>query len=126
MKQAIILSTVFFVMTVFAFIPPKHNPVGHWKISYTDGSNEYLDFYKNGTFKSVSVDGKSTHEGNYKFNDDAISINDKEGCGDTYWGTYKLTFYTEDSVLNTVLEDSCTGRREAVNGSVLVRLLKYN
>lgn len=126
MKQAIKLSAIFFVIAAFAFTPQKHNPVGHWKISYTNGLNEYVDFYKDGTFKSVSIDGQLTHQGNYKMSDDVISVNDKEGCGDNYWGTYKLTFYTEDSVLNTVVEDSCTGRREAVNGSVLVRLLKYN
>src|SRR5664279_4074881 len=115
MKQAIKLSAIFFVMAAFAFIPQTHNPVGHWKISYRDGSNEYVDFYKDGTYKSVSVNGTLTHKGNYKMNNDVISVNDNEGCGDTYWGSYKLTFYTEDSVLNTVVEDSCTGRSEAVN-----------
>ena len=121
MKQAVKLSTIFFVITIFAFIPPQHNPVGHWKITYSNGANEYVDFYKNGTYKSVSDDGTLTHQGNYKMSDDVISINDHEGCGDSYWATYKLTFYTEDSVLNTVMEDSCTGRREAVTGSVLIR-----
>jgi hypothetical protein len=51
-----------------------------------------------------------------------MSINDKQGCGDTYWATYKLTFYTEDSLLNTAMEDSCIGRKEAINNSVLKRL----
>jgi hypothetical protein len=122
MKQTIKVVTVFFVMAVFAFIPPKHNPVGHWRISYSDGSKEYVDFYKNGTFKDFTSEGKLVHQGNYKLDGDVMSINDKEGCGDTYWATYKLTFYSEDSVLNTAMEDSCSGRREAVTGSVLTRL----
>lgn len=121
MKQAIKLSVIFFMMACFAFIQQKHNPVGHWKIFYRNGSDEYVDFYKNGTYKSVSGEGTLTHQGNYKMNDNIISVNDNEGCGDNYWGSYKLTFYTEDSVLNTVVEDSCIGRKEAVDGSVLVR-----
>ena len=121
MKQLIKVSAFLFAITISAFIPPKHNPVGHWKITYTNGANEYVDFYKDGTYKSTSDNGTLTHQGNYKVSNDVISINDKEGCGDSYWGTYKLTFYTEDSVLNTVMEDSCTGRREAVTGSILIR-----
>jgi hypothetical protein len=122
MQQLIKLSAVFFVMAAFAFIPPEHNPVGHWSISYSDGSKNYVDFYKDGTFKNFTVEGKLIHEGKYKLNGDVMSINDKEGCGDTYWATYKLTLYTEDSLLNTAMEDSCSGRREAVSGSVLKRL----
>jgi hypothetical protein len=122
MKQTINIVTVFFVMAVFAFIPPKHNPVGHWRISYSNGSEDYVDFYKGGTFKNFTTEGKLIHQGNYKLDGDVMSINDKEGCGDTYRATYKLTFYSEDSVLNTAMEDSCSGRREAVTGSVLKRL----
>jgi hypothetical protein len=122
MKQTINVVSVFFVMAVFAFIPPKHNPVGHWRISYSNGSEDYVDFYKGGTFKNFTTEGKLIHQGNYKLDGDVMSINDKEGCGDTYWATYKLTFYSEDSVLNTAMEDSCSGRREAVTGSVLKRL----
>jgi hypothetical protein len=122
MKQTINVVSVFFVMAVFAFIPPKHNPVGHWRISYSNGSEDYVDFYKGGTFKNFTTEGKLIHQGNYKLDGDVMSINDKEGCGDTYWATYKLTFYSEDSVLNTAIEDSCSGRREAVTGSVLKRL----
>ena len=121
MKRLIKVAVFFFTIIALAFIPTKHDPVGHWKITYTNGANEYVDFYKDGTYKSVSENGTLTHQGKYKMNDDVISINDQEGCGDSYWGTYKLTFYTGDSVLNTVVEDSCIGRREAVTGSVLIR-----
>ena len=122
MKQLIRVLAIFFIMAVLGFIPPRHNPVGHWRISYPNGSEDYVDFYKDGTFKNFTTSGKLIHQGAYKFNGDVISINDKEGCGDTYWATYKLTFYSEDSVLNTVMEDSCSGRKEVVNGSVLKRL----
>lgn len=122
MKQLIKVLAVFFVLAIFAFIPPKHDPVGHWRVSYSNGIEDYVDFYKDGTFKNFTTDGKLMHQGTYKFKEDVISVTDKEGCGDTYWGTYKLTFYTEDSVLTTVMEDSCSGRKAAVDGSVLKRL----
>jgi hypothetical protein len=111
-------------LLAFAFITPKHDPVGHWQITYTNGASEFVDFNKDGSFQSHGADGKASHQGSFKFHNDVISINDKEGCGDTYWGSYKLTFYTEDSVLNTVMEDSCTGRKDAVNGSVLKRMTR--
>jgi len=112
MKQTIKIAVVFFVSVIFAFILPKHNIAGRWITYNTDGSIAYVDFNKDGTFKVASPEGKLFHAGNYKFNDDDVfSINDKEGCGDTYWGTYKLTFIGEDSLQVAVIQDSCTGRR---------------
>ena len=122
MKQIIKMTAAFLILIAFAFTPPKNNPVGHWRISYTNGMHDYVDFYKDGTFKNFTTDGKLIHHGNYKFNDNVMSINDKEGCGDTYWATYKLTFYGKDSALTTAMEDSCGGRKEAINGSSLKRI----
>jgi hypothetical protein len=115
MKQTIKVAAVFFVTVIFAFIPLKHDITGRWITYNKDGSIAYVDFSKNGTFKVASPDGQLFHAGNYKFsNDDVFSINDKEGCGDTYWGKYKLTFISEDSLQIAVIEDSCTGRREDI------------
>ncbi|MFI5186160.1 MAG: hypothetical protein ACHQF0_05515 [Chitinophagales bacterium] len=109
MKQSINTLTVFSLIAAFAFVPPKHNIAGRWKTYETDGSFSYVDFNQNGTFKVVTTDGKIQHQGNYKFKDDVFSVNDKEGCGDTYWGTYNFNFVSEDSFLVAVINDSCTG-----------------
>ncbi len=114
MKQSIKVFAVFFLIIAFAFIPPQHDIVGRWITYNTDGSIAYVDFNKDGTFKVTSPEGKLFHHGNFKFNDDVFSVNDKEGCGDTYWGSYKFTFFSEDSLTVSVIEDSCTGRREDI------------
>lgn len=124
MKQTIKVLAALFVITAFAFIPPKHNVVGHWKIHYTNGAMEDVDFKSDGTYRSYSLTGETTHNGNYKFSGGTMSINDKEGCGDTYWATYKITFFGKDSASNTEIEDSCSGRREAVDGATLKRVKK--
>ncbi|MEP6950393.1 MAG: hypothetical protein ABI863_14005 [Ginsengibacter sp.] len=122
MKKTSKVLAALFVIAAFAFVPPKHNVVGHWRITYSNGATEKVDFKSDGTYKSYSATGETTHTGNYKLSSDTISINDKEGCGDTYWGTYKITFFGKDSASNTVIEDSCTGRREGVNGAGLKRI----
>ena len=113
---------VLFLIAAFAFIPPRHHVIGHWKISYPNGTSDYLDLKLDGTFRNFNSAGKTLHVGNYKVNGDTLSINDKEGCGDTYWATYKLSFFGEDSASYAVIEDSCSGRREAINGGGLKRL----
>ena len=124
MKQIIKVLAAFFVIAAFAFVPPKHNIAGHWRISYSDGSKGSVVFTMNGTYKSYDINGKPVHEGMYKFNEDTVFINDKEGCGDTYWATYKVTFLGKDSAINNAIEDSCSGRKEAVNGAGLKRIKK--
>ena len=126
MKQAIKVCIFFCVIAALAFIPPKHSIVGRWITYDTDGSIAYVDFNKDGTFKVASTEGKLFHHGNYKFNDnDVFSINDNEGCDDTYWGKYQLTFISSDSLQIAVIEDSCTGRREDITtGNTGLRRLK--
>jgi hypothetical protein len=123
MKQSIKVIVVLFVLAAFAFIPPKHNIVGRWKTYDNNGSFAYVYFNRDGTFKVMSTDGKKImHQGNYKFKDDVFSVNDKEGCGDTYWGTYKFTFVSEDSFTVSVVTDTCTGRRtDITTGNVGLR-----
>jgi len=126
MKHSIKVLTVFFILTAFAFTHPKHNIVGRWKTYEKDGSFSYVDFNSNGTFKVASTDGKQIfHQGKYKFKNDVFSVNDKEGCGDTYWGTYKFTFVGIDSLYVAVINDSCTGRREQITtGNIGLKRVK--
>ena len=124
MKQAIKFLAFVLVMATLAFIPPKHHITGRWMEHNPDGSKAYVDFNSTGTFNEYSK-GKLIHKGNYKFNDPVISISGKkDGCGDGYWAKYKFTFYGNDSVSLSAIEDSCTPRRESVNGGGLRRLKK--
>ncbi|HEY5391821.1 MAG TPA: hypothetical protein VIJ57_06885 [Hanamia sp.] len=125
MKTLFILFAGFLLFTAFAFIPPKHHIVGHWVEHKPDGSKVYIDFKGDGTFAS-RYKGKVDMYGNYTFADPVFSITDKEngGCGNGYWGKYNVTFIGKDSVSFAVIEDSCTGRREDVNGSGLRREMK--
>ncbi|MEP6951948.1 MAG: hypothetical protein ABI863_21845 [Ginsengibacter sp.] len=49
-----------------------------WRISYPNGLSDYLDLQMDRTFRNFSLTGKTLHTGNYKINDDTLSINDKE------------------------------------------------
>lgn len=127
MKQSIKVFAVFSILVALAFIPPKHDLVGRWITYGSDGSIGYVDFNKDGTFKVSSPEGKIFHQGNYKFDKDVFSINDKEGCGDTYWGTYRLTFFDEDSLTPAVIQDTCAGRREQITtGNIGLKRYKSN
>lgn len=124
MKQAIKIFAVAFVMGTLAFTPPKHHITGRWIEQNPDGSKSYVDFNSNGTFNEYFKE-KLVHHGNYKYNDPEIFISGKkDGCGDGYWAKYKLTFYGNDSISVSAIEDSCTPRRKSVNGSGLRRLKK--
>lgn len=112
MKQTIRVAVIFFMMAALAFIPPKHNIVGRWITYNPDGSIGYVDFSKDGTFKVTSTDGQLYHQGKYKLENDVFSLNDEEGCGSDYWGKYKFTFIGEDSIQTSLIEDSCTGRKQ--------------
>jgi hypothetical protein len=102
------------IAIVLAFIPPKHNIVGRWKAYNDDGSiGGYVYLSSNGEYKVTSVDGKKVfHRGLYKFKDDVYSTTDNESCGKNYWARYKFTFVNKDSFNVSVIEDSCTERRQ--------------
>ena len=122
MKTIEIFLVGFALSIAFAFIPPKHSMVGHWISPEHNGSKMYVDFKSDGTFET-HYKGKLNHHGNYRFNDPVFAITDtgKDGCGAGYWAKYNVTFIGKDSVSFAVIEDSCTGRSQAVNGSGLRR-----
>jgi hypothetical protein len=122
MKKIIKIAVVFLVLTCFAFLPPAHHIEGHWRISYSNGQKDFLDLKKDGTFRNFNADGQTLRNGNFKYSGDVFSINDKGGCGDTYWATYKFTFHGEDSISFAVIEDSCTGRRQQIEAGGLKRM----
>ena len=115
----IIKSVVMFsLLASIAFLPPKHNIVGHWKIFVPEGVNvqEYVDLRKDGTY-NVYVNDKAEERGFYTLKDSVFSIkNAKPVCGDGYWGKYKIEFYGSDSLHFTLIEDTCNDRRMDIVG----------
>jgi hypothetical protein len=123
MKHAITVIVVFFIVTAFEFVSPKHKLVGRWIIYPPDNRpefrdlHEYVDFKNDGTYDVVLPNGKIGEVGNYKLNGSVFLIkNMKTVCGDGYWGSYKLTFHGRDSVSFVLIEDSCTARRQDIVG----------
>jgi len=89
--------------------------VGRWTIY---GTNEFVDFFKDGTYDVVLPDGNIGERGNYKLKDSVFSIKNAKAyvCGADYWGRYKLTFYGDDSLAFKLIDDSCTNRKNDIVG----------
>ena len=69
---------------------------------------------------TVSVNGKYALGGRYYVNKDTMRISDP-ACDPTYYGTYKLDFFAQDSVRLTVVQDTCAGRRRAYDKGTIGR-----
>ena len=121
MKQNILLSAAGLLLVIFAFMPQTKTLVGHWTIHYPNGQQASIEFREDGSFETVIPAEQFTVGGQYKLNEDILSISDSS-CGSNYWGTYKETFINGDSVYSVVIEDSCTGRRSAADKVTLVRV----
>ncbi len=118
MKQSIKLLAVFFLITAFAFIPPKHRIVGRWIAYERNGSiGAYINFKKDGSYDIALPNGQIGEMGSYKLDNSTFSIkNAKAVCGNDYWGIYKITFHGQDSVSFALIKDSCAARREDIVG----------
>jgi hypothetical protein len=122
MKKYLKFALLFAVSGAFAFtlIPLKRSMVGHWRVAFGDGIKGNVVFRSNGTYEAT-FDGQTWKVGGqYKLDGDLSTITDSS-CGFGYWAKYKATWYTDDSLRMTVIEDSCTGRRADADNSVMVR-----
>lgn len=121
MKKMILFIAPCILICSFAFVPLKNIVVGKWKITYKSGMETFIEFRKNETFKTEIPSENFTIEGKYKIKNDMVYITDTS-CGGNYWGKYKVTVISNDSVYTEVLEDSCTGRRVSADKTFLVRI----
>ncbi|MBS1599043.1 MAG: hypothetical protein JST75_12535 [Bacteroidetes bacterium] len=122
MKSIIALSALF-ICLLFAFTNPnKKNITGHWAVHYRSGNEKVsIHFKSNGTFVAEIPAEHFVVGGEYKLENDILSISDTS-CNKNYWGKYKETFFTNDSIYSTVIEDSCSGRRSSADKATLVRV----
>ena len=109
------------LLLIFAFIPAKRSIVGNWKSFYGNGITGKTSFHSDGTYEAT-FDGQAWKVGGtYKVDGDVQSITDST-CGFGYWAKYKATWYTDDSVRMTAVEDSCQGRKANADGMVMTRV----
>jgi hypothetical protein len=121
MKKTILLFTACCTLAVIAFIPPGKSLVGGWVIKYNNGQQISLDFRKNGTVKVAIPAENFTVEGKFKLKDEMLYLNDGT-CGLDYWGKYKTTFFSNDSMYSELVADSCGPRRSSMDKATLIRV----
>ncbi|HLY68825.1 MAG TPA: hypothetical protein VKR53_03795 [Puia sp.] len=121
MKKTLPLLASFFAIVIIAFIPPGKSIHGSWMIKYGNNQKINIDFRKNGTVKVVIPSENFTVEGKFKLKDDMLYLNDGT-CGLDYWGKYKTTFFSNDSIYTVLTEDSCGPRKSAMDKATLVRV----
>jgi hypothetical protein len=106
---------------LFAFVPPKDRNIGRWKAKYGNDMRGIVEFKADGTFETSFENSDFKVGGIYITRDDVLYIADTS-CKENYWGKYRQIFFSDDSVLNNVLEDSCSGRRASADKAVLIRM----
>jgi hypothetical protein len=121
MKKIFIALPLLFLVLILAFSAPQKSMVGKWVIHYGQGQNINLDFRKDGTVSVAIPAEQFTVTGKYKLKDDILYLSDST-CGSNYWGKYKESFITDDSVYSTMVEDSCMPRKSAVDKATFIRV----
>lgn len=120
MKTSFKATALYCFLSLAFIIPPKNSITGKWITHEQDGSKIYIDFTGAGTF-SYTNKGKLMHHGKYKQHSDTFLIDDGE-CGKGYWAKYKLSFVDKDSVTFNVIDDTCSGRMQSIDGGGLKRM----
>ena len=120
-KSSILLSLAGSLLFIYA-IDPAPRIAGHWISKGPNDSTVYLDFSNDGKFK-VSVGTHVENQGRFTFENNVFSMADSN-CGTNVVGTYKLTFYTADSVGFSLIADSCKDRAGEINGGRIKRAMQ--
>jgi len=111
----------FFLLVSFA--DGGKTIVGRWKVAYGNKITGEIVCRPDGHFEATFTGQTWKVGGECKLDGNTVSFTDST-CGFGYWGKYKLTWYSNDSVKSSVIEDSCSGRKMNGDGAVLVRMKK--
>lgn len=119
MKQrlASLISALALAALSFTELPPSL--IGRWQNRSPKGVVGMAIFRADSTYGGF-VNGKQFVSGTYFVRQDTVHIQDG-ACG-AYYGTYKLTFVTADSIRFAAIEDRCQGRRQGSDGLTLGRI----
>jgi hypothetical protein len=113
------------LLTIVSFISAQDPIVGRWQRiqKSPDGDiNLIFVFRADSTYDGI-VNGKAFTTGRYFIKNDTISVSDN-GCDLAYYGTYKLKYYAQDSLLFTAISDTCKERYQGANGLACKKLPK--
>ncbi|MCE7060230.1 hypothetical protein [Dyadobacter sp. CY343] len=113
------------LLTIVSFISAQDPIVGRWQRiqKSPDGDiNLIFVFRADSTYDGI-VNGKAFTTGRYFIKNDIISVSDN-GCNLAYYGTYKLKYYAQDSLLFTAISDTCKERYQGANGLACKKLPK--
>lgn len=126
MKNGIIrLICLAVLLTIVSFISSQDPIVGRWQRiqkSPNGDINLIFVFRSDSTYDGI-VNGKAFTTGRYFIKNDTISVSDN-GCNLAYYGTYKLKYYAQDSLLFTAISDTCQERYQGANGLACKKLPK--
>jgi len=126
MKNALtLLGSIAFLSITFCFTQPDNRIVGRWnRIQKTpDGPvNLMFVFRADSTYDGI-VNGKAFVNGKYFIKNDTMSISDN-GCSLAYYGTYRIKYFAQDSLLFTAISDTCKQRYEGGNNLALKKMAK--
>jgi hypothetical protein len=111
------------LLTIVSFISAQDPIVGRWQRiqkSPNGDINLIFIFRADSTYDGI-VNGKAFTTGRYFIKNDTISVSDN-GCNLAYYGTYKLKYYAQDSLLFTAVSDTCQERYQGANGLACKKL----
>ena len=122
MKKVFILPLIGIVLTLVSSTSPPGKLTGRWQPKMMGGVSAITVYRTDGTF-DIFLNNKTFVSGRYKVNQDTLSISDPI-CGTGYYGTYQLTFITEDSIRQTLIQDTCQVRRNSIGRSPAMGRIK--
>lgn len=120
MRNLLLLSLLVVLLFSSSFREDTNPLLGRWEWShvYKEGPVTILAVFKaNGVYDGFA-NKKAFVSGTYKVKNDTLYISDAI-CNSKYQGTYKLKFFgNRDSVKFDVLQDTCSGRKQGIDGTV--------
>lgn len=115
MKQQLTLLICLLALPALALIDPPGKLMGRWQQKWPGDLMATTIYRPDGTF-DILLNGKLFVNGKYKLNGDTLAYDDPT-CGNSYYGTYQLTFITPDSIRQVLIQDTCQARREVIGAS---------
>jgi len=117
MKKLSLLGLLAIVLFSAFAIKDDPNPLtGRWENTrlYRGTKMSLIGNFKADGSYSGFINQKVFVTGKYQMKHDTLYIDDST-CGLGYTGTYKVQFFSQDSLKFHVIQDTCTGRREGTN-----------
>lgn len=123
MKNAFTLLFLALAAVAISFTAKPNKLEGRWESKQQTPDGPFIllaIFHANNTYDGF-INGKAFVTGGYTVTNDTMKISDAL-CNANYQGTYKLKFFTPDSVQFIALSDTCKARHDGTNMVIMKRL----